>query len=69
MPAQSRCGWPSADRVFEPFFRVDSARTDAPRVGLGLAIVRTIIQPHGGTIALDGNEPTGLVVRVTPPAG
>lgn len=62
-------GIPAAERerVFEPFYRLDSARTDAPGVGLGLAIVRAIIHAHGGAVALGDNQPRGLVVRVTLP--
>lgn len=37
-------------RLFERFFRVDTARTENPGTGLGLAIVKHIIQKHEGKI-------------------
>jgi signal transduction histidine kinase len=36
-------------------------------MGLGLAIARSIILAHGGTIELRDREPYGLVVVVTLP--
>ena len=37
-------------RVFERFWRDDSARSDTGSTGLGLAIVRTVAERHGGTV-------------------
>ena len=39
------------ERIFEPFFRGDQARTvDKGGVGLGLTIVKMIVEAHGGTV-------------------
>ena len=55
-------GIPPEDRplVFEKFKQVGDTMTDKPRgTGLGLPICRQIIEYHGGTIQVSGNEPRG----------
>jgi signal transduction histidine kinase len=55
------------EAVFEPFVRLEASRNrDTGGVGLGLAIARTIIQAHGGTIQLRNRNGGGLnaVVRL-----
>ena len=49
--------------IFERFTRLDDARTrDGGGAGLGLAIVRDIIQRHHGTVALDDGPSTRFVI-------
>jgi len=49
----------AADRLFEVFARaVPSGMTDAGGLGLGLTIVRSIIDLHGGTISAHSEGPT-----------
>ena len=46
------------ERVFERFVRLDSARTyEGTGAGLGLAIVRGIVEAHGGTVWVENGAP------------
>jgi two-component system sensor histidine kinase CpxA len=52
-------------RLFDPFFRVDDARTrEAGGVGLGLTIVKTCVEACGGTVTCANRQPSGLEVTV-----
>ncbi|MGF7158999.1 signal transduction histidine kinase [Rhodoligotrophos appendicifer] len=47
--------------VFEPFIRLESSRSrDTGGAGLGLAIARSIVLAHGGTITLENRLKGGL---------
>ena len=49
-----------AARIFNPFVRLDAARSrDAGGAGLGLALVRAIVDAHGGVIAVDSRPGAG----------
>ena len=52
-------------RVFEPFF---TTKPGAHGTGLGLAVARSIMEEHGGTIDVapsgDGATPGGAVFRL-----
>ena len=55
------------EKVFEPFFKGDSARPSSARggFGLGLSIARDIVRRHGGDIELLNHAPRGLIVRLS----
>jgi len=54
-------------QIFEPFYRVDSARrASTGGVGLGLSIVRRIVDLHNGTVAAENTNP-GLRVTISLP--
>jgi signal transduction histidine kinase len=56
-------------RMLEPFVRGEPARTMTERsgFGLGLSIVRSLVQECGGAFELLDREPHGLIARVTLP--
>ena len=56
---------PDRERVFERFVRVAQ---DAHGCGLGLPIVREIVERHAGEVQLLPVQPHGLLARVTLPA-
>ncbi len=51
----------------EAFFRGEAAVTNAPGLGLGLAVARTLVEGSGGTIGVEGAEGGGMVVTITLP--
>jgi len=50
------------ERVFERLYRLETSRT-TKGAGLGLSLVRAIVEVHGGSINLSDNQP-GLCVKV-----
>jgi two-component system heavy metal sensor histidine kinase CusS len=64
------CGIPKhhLPHVFDRFYRVDGARsTTSGRVGLGLAIVRTIADLHHGSATIQSEVGKGTLVTLTFP--
>mgnify|MGYP003036932774 FL=1 len=67
--ADTGCGIDPEDRahVFERFYRADKARSrETGGYGLGLSLAQHIVEAHGGSIALEPNEPRGTVVVTLP---
>lgn len=56
------------EKLFERFFRADPSRTRGRGgSGIGLALVQSIVQTHGGTIKAGVSDLGGLEVRMTFP--
>lgn len=56
------------DKAFEPFARVDSGRArTVGGAGLGLAIVRAVVQSHSGSVTARNNEQGGAVISLSLP--
>ena len=55
--------------VFNRFYRVDRARTSSQHnVGLGLAMVKGIVERHGGRVEIDSEVGRGTLVKLIFPA-
>jgi signal transduction histidine kinase len=51
--------------IFEPFLQVDSSTTrDYEGIGLGLALVKRVVDMHRGEISIDSKEDEGTTVTV-----
>ena len=51
-------------RVFEPFF---TTKEEQQRTGLGLAVARSIVEQHAGSIAVNSAPGAGTTFLVTLP--
>lgn len=54
------------ERIFESFYRVDGARTHSGEgSGIGLAVVRAVVNGHGGTVWAENDN--GLTIKIRLP--
>jgi signal transduction histidine kinase/CHASE3 domain sensor protein len=70
--ADNGVGIPEGEQsqLFERFFRASTATDRAiPGVGLGLTIVKAIVEAHGGHVSLSSREGAGTTFRVELPLG
>ena len=55
-------------KLFDRFYRLDASRNRAHGgAGLGLAICRSIVEAHGGTIAATASDLGGVRIAVSLP--
>ena len=55
--------------IFEMFYTANNKITDSKRsLGLGLALCKSIVNAHGGSITVYDNKPKGTVFDFTIPA-
>ncbi|MBI5642256.1 MAG: HAMP domain-containing protein [Deltaproteobacteria bacterium] len=52
------------EKIFDRFYRVDASRGVTVGSGLGLSIVRTIVEAHGGTVEVTSNLGQGSTFHV-----
>lgn len=53
------------DKIFQPFYRVDKARSrELGGVGLGLALVKNIIELHNGTVFIEDSSENGTRICI-----
>ncbi|MDO5502317.1 MAG: ATP-binding protein [Actinomycetia bacterium] len=63
-------GVPTQDqpKLFQRFFRAENAQSEQIQgTGLGLVIVQSIAEAHGGRVELDSEEGTGTTIRIVFP--
>jgi signal transduction histidine kinase len=59
---------PSAlPHVFEPYYRAPGAAGAAPGTGLGLAVVKALVEAHGGSIEATSEMGRGTRIAFTIP--
>jgi PAS domain S-box-containing protein len=54
-------------RIFDKFYRVDASNTAVYGLGIGMSIVKSIVESHGGRISVESEPGRGTRVRFTLP--
>ncbi len=55
-------------RILDRLFRGDTSRTERG-LGLGLSLVKAIVEAHGGTVSVESEPGTGSMFTVSLPLG
>ncbi|MEW5814060.1 MAG: FAD-dependent oxidoreductase [Spirochaetota bacterium] len=63
------CGIPADEigRIFEPFYRLTKHKSSIAGTGLGLTIVKKVIENHKGTISVESTENKGTTFTINLP--
>lgn len=54
-------------RVFDKFYRADTSNTAVQGFGLGMSVVKQIVEAHGGQVRIESSPHAGTLVRCTLP--
>ena len=57
------------DKIFVKFFRADTTASAPEGTGLGMTIVKYIVEAHGGKVWVESEQGKGTTVRFTVPIG
>ena len=65
------CGIPKEDlpHIFERFYKVERPAEKVGGIGMGLAVVKYIVEAHGGTISVESEAGKGTTFGFTLPKG
>ncbi|RLA93506.1 MAG: hypothetical protein DRG25_04380, partial [Deltaproteobacteria bacterium] len=55
------------EKIFDKFYRVDTSNTSVSGIGLGMSIVKDIVEAHGGRIWVESELGKGTTVIFTIP--
>ena len=58
-----------AGKVFDKFYRADASHTAVEGVGLGMSVVKHIVEAHGGELWVESEPGVGTTVSFTVPLG
>jgi PAS domain S-box-containing protein len=55
------------EKIFDKFYRADASNTAIPGTGLGMSIVKYLVEAHGGEVFVESTQGSGTSVRFTIP--
>lgn len=57
----------AVDKIFDKFYRGDTSDTGLPGAGIGMTLVKYIVETHGGRLRVESEPGRGTTVRFTLP--